>query len=43
MLIAINKQNQKKFENYFSNESSFKPILIGRFIDKLEKAIYVSE
>ena len=43
MLIAINKQNQKKFENYFSNESDIKPILIGRFIDKLEKAIYVHE
>ena len=43
MLIAINKKNQKKFENYFSNESDIKPILIGRFIDKLEKAIYVHE
>ncbi len=43
MLIAINKQNQKKFENYFSNESDLKPILIGRFIDKLEKAVYVNE
>ena len=43
MLIVINKQNQKKFENYFSNKTDIKPILIGRFIDKLEKAIYVSE
>ena len=43
MLIAINKQNQKKFENYFSKKSDTKPILIGRFINKLEKAIYVSE
>ena len=43
MLITINKQNQKKFENYFSNESDLKPILIGRFIDKLEKAVYVNE
>ncbi len=43
MLITINKQNQKKFENYFSNETDIKPILIGRFIDKLEKAIYVNE
>ena len=33
MLITINKQNQKKFENYFSNETDIKPILIGRFID----------
>ena len=43
MLIAINKQNQKKFENYFLNKPDIKPILIGRFIDKLEKAIYVSD
>ena len=43
MLITINKQNQKKFENYFSNKTDIKPILIGRFIDKLEKAIYVSD
>lgn len=43
MLITINEQNQKKFENYFSNKNDIKPILIGRFIDKLEKAIYVSE
>ncbi len=43
MLIAINKQNQKKFENYFSNVSDVKPILIGRFIDKSEKAVYVNE
>ena len=43
MLIAIDKQNQKKFENYFSNKSDIQPILIGKFIDKLEKAIYVSE
>ena len=43
MLIAINKKNQKKFENYFSNESDIKPILIGKFIDKLEKAIYVND
>ena len=42
MLITINKQNQKKFENYFSNKSD-QPILIGRFTDRLEKAIYVSE
>ena len=42
MLITINEQNQK-FENYFSNKNDIKPILIGRFIDKLEKAIYVSE
>ena len=42
MLIAISKQNQKKFENCFSNETNIKPILIGRFINKLEKAIYVS-
>ena len=43
MLIAINRQNQKKFENYFLNETDFKPILIGKFIDRLEKAIYVNE
>ena len=43
MLIAINKQNQKKFENYFLNKPDIKPILIGRFVDKLEKAIYVSD
>ena len=43
MLIAINRQNQKKFENFFSNERDVKPILIGRFIDKLDKAIYVNE
>ena len=43
MLITINEQNQKKFENYFSNKADIKPILIGRFIDKLEKAIYVNE
>ena len=43
MLIAINKQNQKKFENYFSNKPDLKPILIGKFIDKLEKTIYVSD
>ncbi len=43
MLIAIEKQNQKIFENYFLNKSDVKPILIGRFIDKLEKAISVIE
>ena len=43
MLISISKQNQKKFENYFLNKPDIKPILIGRFIDKLEKAIYVSD
>ena len=43
MLIAINKQNQKKFENFFLNKTDINPILIGRFIDKSEKAIYVSE
>ena len=43
MLIAIKKQNQKIFENYFLNKSDVKPILIGRFIDKLEKAISVIE
>ena len=43
MLIAINKQNQKKFENCFSNKTDIKPILSGRFIDQSEKAIYVSE
>ncbi len=43
MLITINKQNQKKFENYFSNKTDIEPILIGRFIDKLEKAIYVND
>ena len=43
ILIAIEKQNQRKFENYFLNKSDVKPILIGRFVDKLEKAIYVSE
>ena len=43
MLIAINRQNQKKFENFFSNECEVKPILIGRFIDKLDKAVYVNE
>ena len=43
MLITINEQNQKKFEHYFSNKTDIKPILIGKFIDKLEKAIYVSD
>ena len=43
MLIAINKENQKKFENYFINKPDIKPILIGRFIDKLDKAIYVRD
>ncbi len=43
MLIAIKKRNQKKFENYFLNKSDIKPILIGKFVDKLEKAIYVIE
>ncbi len=43
MLITINKENKKKFENYFFNKPDIKPILIGRFIDKLEKAIYVSD
>ena len=43
MLIAINKENQKKFENYFINKPDIKPILIGRFIDKLDKAIYVKD
>jgi len=43
MLIALNKENQKKFENYFINKPDIKPILIGRFIDKLDKAIYVKD
>ena len=43
MLITIKKQNQEKFENNFLNHRNIKPILIGRFIDKSEKAIYVSE
>ena len=43
MLMAIKKQNQEKFENFFFNKSDIKPILIGKFINKLEKIIYVNE
>ena len=41
MLMVVEKKNQQKFENYFSNKSNDKPILIGRFINKLKKIIYV--
>ena len=42
MLMTIEKKNKEKFENFFSNKLDHKPILIGRFINKLEKAIYVN-
>ena len=42
MLMAIDKKNKEKFENFFSNKLNNKPILIGRFINKLKKIIYVN-
>ena len=42
MLMAIEKENKEKFENFFSNKLDNKPILIGRFIKKLNKIIYVN-
>ncbi len=41
MLMAIEKKNKEKFENFFSNKLVNKPILIGRFINKSKKIIYV--
>ncbi len=43
MLMAIEKKNKEKFENFFLNKLGNKPILIGKFINKLEKVIYVNE
>ena len=43
MLMAIEKKNKEKFENFFINKLGNKPILIGKFINKLEKVIYVNE
>ena len=43
MLIVIKKDNKEKFENFFFNKLDNKPILIGRFINKLEKVIYVNK
>ena len=42
MLMAIDKKNKEKFENFFSDKLDNKPILIGRFIKKLKKIIYVN-
>ena len=42
MLIAIKKQNKDKFENFFYDKMNIKPILIGRFINKLEKIIFIN-
>ncbi len=41
MLMAINKNNKEKFESFFLNKLNIKPILIGKFIRKKEKIIYV--
>ena len=41
MLIAIEKKNKEKFENFFLNKLDNKPILIGKFINKSKKVIYV--
>ncbi len=43
MLMAIEKKNKEKFENFFSNKLDNKPILIGKFIKKSKKVIYVNE
>ena len=43
MLMAIERKNKEKFENFFSNKFDNKPILIGRFVNKSKKVIYVDE
>ncbi len=43
MLMAIERKNKEKFENYFSDKFDNKPILIGRFVNKSKKIIYVDE
>ena len=43
MLMAIERKNKEKFENFFSNKFDNKPILIGRFVNKSKKIIYVDE
>ena len=42
MLIVVNKNNQNNFEKY-CKKSDYKTILIGNFISKGEKQIYVHE
>ncbi len=41
MLMAIERDKKEKFENFFSNKFDNKPILIGRFVNKSKKIIYV--
>ena len=41
MLMAIESDNKEKFENFFFNKFDNKPILIGRFVNKSKKIIYV--
>jgi len=41
--MAIEKKNKEKFENFFLNKLDNKPILIGKFINKSKKVIYVNE
>ena len=43
MLMAINENNKEKFESFFLNNLNIKPILIGKFIRKKEKIIYVDQ
>ena len=43
ILMAIEKNNKEKFENFFSNKLDNKPILIGKFVNKSKKIIYVDE
>ena len=42
MLMGIKKENQEKFENFFSDKL-YRPILIGKFKKKHEKLIYINE
>ena len=41
--MAMEKNNKEKFENFFSNKLDNKPILIGKFVNKSKKIIYVDE
>lgn len=41
LLIAIDKEKKNEFENSFKNQCLSKPLLIGEFIRKKEKLIYI--
>ena len=43
ILMAIENNNKERFENFFSNKLDNKPILIGKFVNKSKKIIYVDE